>query len=58
MTRWQVFGGRYDGLRIDTHHDDERELEVHARVLSQPTLTVHDIDDDVSLTITVTKEQP
>lgn len=45
MTRWQVFGGRYDGLRIDTHHNDETELTTHARLLSQSKLTVHDIDN-------------
>lgn len=54
MTRWQVFGGRYDGYRIDTTHNDEAELTAHARILNQSTVTFHDIDQaGHSLTITI-----
>lgn len=58
MTRWQVFGGRYDGYRIDTTHNDETELTTHARVLAQSKLTVHDIDNaGHKLTITIPNQE-
>lgn len=62
VTRWQVFGGRYDGYRIDTTHDDQAELTTHARILNQQKLTVRDIDlAGHALTITIpatSQEQP
>lgn len=58
MTRWQVFGGRYDGLRIYTHHNDETELTTHARILNQSKLTFHDIDNaGHQLIITIPSKQ-